>query len=227
MEERRHVILNLTEEQYMAVKHFLDFHDWNFDRIATVNEWANTDEHPGHSGIDDNGSVTQYNPTIDDGDKAVENTTKSSSFNNTADICGSTTLSCAGISDGSSPNCSGRVEIGQEIIDKDERECPFCFLTPCVSIPKQSWLGEKIRPNTRNTGLRKQRYRKFWKLLSTRGAWLDERYQQKKNKLYKSQDSRQGTVWTLREVMPDCILSLVRSLFPNPIGMPYMGHKWE
>ncbi|KAK3091300.1 hypothetical protein FSP39_018771 [Pinctada imbricata] len=33
-------------------------------------------------------------------------------------------------------------------------------------------------------------------------------------------------VWTLREVMPDCILTVVRELYPNPPGQLYMGHEW-
>ena len=33
-------------------------------------------------------------------------------------------------------------------------------------------------------------------------------------------------VWTLREIMPLYVVNLVRSLYPNPQGQPYMGHKW-
>jgi len=37
------------------------------------------------------------------------------------------------------------------------------------------------------------------------------------------------TVWfgTIKEILPNCILTLVRNLFPNPHGIPYVGHKWN
>jgi hypothetical protein len=33
-------------------------------------------------------------------------------------------------------------------------------------------------------------------------------------------------VTVAREIMPDCVLSVVRGLYPNPPSQPYMGHKW-
>ena len=27
--------------------------------------------------------------------------------------------------------------------------------------------------------------------------------------------------------MPDCVFSLVRELYPNPVGVPYLGHTWR
>ena len=33
-------------------------------------------------------------------------------------------------------------------------------------------------------------------------------------------------VEVLKEIMPDYVLSLVRELYPIPVGVPYLGHKW-
>jgi hypothetical protein len=32
-------------------------------------------------------------------------------------------------------------------------------------------------------------------------------------------------VTVAREIMPDCVLSVVRGLYPNPPSQPYMGHN--
>ena len=33
-------------------------------------------------------------------------------------------------------------------------------------------------------------------------------------------------VYVLREIMPECVLKLVRGLYPNLPDTPYLGHKW-
>ena len=33
--------------------------------------------------------------------------------------------------------------------------------------------------------------------------------------------------WHKRDIMPKCVITLVRHWFPNPGGFPYMGHMWE
>ena len=33
-------------------------------------------------------------------------------------------------------------------------------------------------------------------------------------------------VHVLREIIPECVLNLVRGLYPNPPDTPYLGHKW-
>ena len=30
----------------------------------------------------------------------------------------------------------------------------------------------------------------------------------------------------LREIMPECVLNLVRGLYPNPPDTPILGHRW-
>ena len=102
-------------------------------------------------------------------------------------------------------------------------ECGHCFLSPCVTENRQLWLAQQpLAPPVRNSGLRKRKYKNFWTMMDRRGAWKLEKYLQKKSRLLGSD----SYVWTLREVMPSYIVNLVRSLYPNPHGQPYMGHKW-
>ena len=69
-------------------------------------------------------------------------------------------------------------------------------------------LNETVRAHVRNPELRKQKYRKFWKIIDTKGAWRHAKYLRKKARLLRTDDL--STVWTIREVMPQCILDLVR-----------------
>ncbi len=107
-----------------------------------------------------------------------------------------------------------------------ENECQFCFCSPCVTAVRQAWLGDGQRPGDRNSAIRKTLYKHFWKLL--KNAWRDERYLAKKRLLAGRPDDEE-TVWigSVREVMPDCVLSQVRNMYPNLGSRPYMGHKWH
>ena len=107
----------------------------------------------------------------------------------------------------------------------EEDTCPYCFCCPCVTTFPQSWLGGGATAHDRNSGLRKIRYKKFWTLLSRQNAWANPRYLDKK-KRYLGRSEEMGIVWTKREIMPECVLTKVRHLYPNPRNIPYMGHKW-
>ena len=60
--------------------------------------------------------------------------------------------------------------------------------------------------------------------MDTKGAWRHAKYLSKKARLLRTDDL--STVWTIREVMPQCVLDLVRGIYPSPPRQPYMGHKW-
>jgi hypothetical protein len=106
-----------------------------------------------------------------------------------------------------------------------EGQCQFCLCSPCITQNRQAWLGHGQNARPANNLIRKDKYKKFWKLLDTRGTWQHPRYiHRKRNALSRHNDH---DVWTLREIMPSCVLDLVRSLYPNPEGVPYMGHKWN
>ena len=111
-------------------------------------------------------------------------------------------------------------------------ECPYCYLQPCVTTHEQRWLGRAQPPKLNNRLIRKEKYKKFWCIMDQRGAWKHPSYVHKKN-LAMTEDINGERVWiqsrtgSPREIMPECILKVVRGMFPNPTGYPYMGHKWH
>ena len=108
----------------------------------------------------------------------------------------------------------------------ESAECEFCFCVPCVTTSRQSWLGTGQSAHRRNSGIRKKMYRKFWSMLEMRNSWRHPAYLQKKSAVMERDGVDESVVEVLREIMPDCVLLLVRELYPNPVGVPYLGHKW-
>lgn len=102
-------------------------------------------------------------------------------------------------------------------------ECPDCLCSPCVLQHPQHWFGRGQAPRAGNRNMRKVKYKLFWKMLDDRGAWYDYRYIAKKEQRRRDDNF---TVWSRREIMPDCVVNFVRGLYPNLPNMPYMGHKW-
>ena len=64
-------------------------------------------------------------------------------------------------------------------------------------------------------------------MLFHRIVFRDDRYLSKK-RLAMDRDPRlRHYVWHRRDIMPDCVLKLVRGWLPNLDGDEYMGHMWE
>ena len=107
----------------------------------------------------------------------------------------------------------------------NDHQCQFCFLTPCIADSNRNapWLGQGQAPSNANPSIRKGLYRRFWKCINNSGGWLIPRYLAKKSTM----GGGQYAVMHRREIMPDCVLELIRTLYPNPNGIPYMGHMWE
>jgi hypothetical protein len=57
--------------------------------------------------------------------------------------------------------------------------------------------------------------------------WQDPRYVARKRAALHQDPRRRNYVYHRRDLMPKCVLVLVRSWFPNPPNVPYMGHMWE
>ena len=112
-------------------------------------------------------------------------------------------------------------------IEKETR-CPHCFCQPCITNDqnRQQWWGQgPHEPQIQNSGKRKNCYRRFWTMMAHRRVWDIEEYQQKRqNDLLLHRDE---CVIVFREIMPDCVLEIVRKWYPNPVHVPYMGHKWN
>ena len=119
--------------------------------------------------------------------------------------------------------------------DAEAEECIYCFLRPCVTTHRQGWLGAGRAASLANRVTRKTLYKQFWSVMEHRGAWYDPRYMGKKEAAILETDQEEHIVWTtgpkarqsVREIMPECILKLVRGLYPNPPGVSYMGHIWH
>ena len=115
-----------------------------------------------------------------------------------------------------------------------EHECGDCFCTPCVTSDcnrQMWWPSTSSQPSVRNTKKRKHLYKKFWAMLSHRGAWIDSRYVTRNTRAV-SIDKRQNRfIWQshgyVREIMPNCVVRQVREWLPNLESQPYMGHLWE
>ncbi|CAC5385921.1 unnamed protein product [Mytilus coruscus] len=114
--------------------------------------------------------------------------------------------------------------------DPSQVECRYCFYKPCITDEQNRqmwWHGQSEVPHQRNSSLRKEHYKRFWTMLLHRGAWNDDRYIVMKSDA-KTRDHRtQRFDWHKRDIMPKCVVTLVRCWFPNPGGFTYMGHMWE
>ena len=114
-------------------------------------------------------------------------------------------------------------------------KCDDCFLQPCVAHFRQSWLvGPNLPAKAKNTITRRPMYKKFWFTVDYRGGWQESDYLAKKiRELQRAGYDDEKTVWVTalgsvqREIMPQCVLTLVGSLCPNPPGQPYTGDRWN
>ena len=105
--------------------------------------------------------------------------------------------------------------------------CAHCFCGPCVTGNPQAWLGNGQNSHPRNSGIRKKIYKKFWKLMNDRNAFSCPHYIQKKSWMLARDQVDEYVIMTVaREIIPDCVLSVVRGFYPNPPSQPGMGHKW-
>ena len=118
--------------------------------------------------------------------------------------------------------------IGDDLQDQNndialhQNECPHCLCYLCVTTYRQDWLGMGQEPCDENVLVRHRLYRKYWNMLDRRNAWNDPRYLHRKQQLMQADD----VAISRREVMPKCVTSQVRSLYPNLPGVPYRGHSW-
>ena len=63
--------------------------------------------------------------------------------------------------------------------------------------------------------------------MNDRNAFSCPHYIQKKSRMLARDQVDEYVIMTVaREIMPDCVLSVVRGIYPNPPSQPCMGHKW-
>jgi len=112
----------------------------------------------------------------------------------------------------------------------DFEECQYCLCKPCITheVNRQMWWEtENQMPHERNSMLRKSYYKRFWTNLFHRNVWQDPRYLARKRVALRQDPKRSNYVYQRRDLMPKCVLVLVRSWFSNPPNVPCMGHMWE
>ena len=100
------------------------------------------------------------------------------------------------------------------------------FCSPCETCVRQQWLGQGQDAHKRNSRIRKNLYRKCRSMINMRGA---RRYplHVRKKEMAMCRDHIDGTVVHVhREIMPECVLKLVRGLYPYQPDTPYLGHRW-
>lgn len=121
---------------------------------------------------------------------------------------------------------------GDFFIEQDENddECEHCLCKPCITDERNRqlwWETENQIEHERNTHLRKEKYKRFWTNLFHRGVWKDPRYLERKRNALDRDFRRKKYVYHRRDLMPKCVIEIVRQWFPNLPDKDYMGHMWE
>ncbi|CAG2188058.1 unnamed protein product [Mytilus edulis] len=114
--------------------------------------------------------------------------------------------------------------------DQESPECSYCLCRPCITDEQNRqmwWENENCAPHERNSFLRKDKFKRFWTNLFHRGVWNDPRYLRRKRDALKRDRPRRKYTYHRRDLIPKCVLELVRKWFPNPSCQEYMGHKWD
>ena len=70
-------------------------------------------------------------------------------------------------------------------------------------------------------------YKRFWTMLFHQNVWRDPRYVERKQRALQQDPQRRKLTYHRRDLMPECVVDMVRLWLPNPSEQPYMGHKWE
>ena len=97
--------------------------------------------------------------------------------------------------------------------------CVFCLQTPRITTDSLKYLGFRAAHLQNHVRHRKD-YKTYWGALKKCGLWKDPVNLARKVELG-------DHVNAVRERMPKCVVKDDRSSFPNPPGIPYMGHKQE
>lgn len=200
MEGKHKFTIYVNDEQEEAIRIFFNMNDWELVTEAAVPDGSNDE-------LSRDNNVSSADSTASSISEGLDN-----NIDSDATTSRSTEPSC------STPNYTN-------VRNSERSECPYCLLDPCVTSNRQKWLGRGQTARPSNSGIRKLRYQKFWKLLNKRGAWTKTAYLERKTQLMGN--ANPAIVWTYRDMMPECVLQCVKELYPNPVGKPYIGHHWS
>lgn len=130
-------------------------------------------------------------------------------------------------------NLSNNDQETEEFIIYQNQEaevCQYCLSRPCITSETNRqmwWIEEPETPNRSNTHRRKDKYKRFWTMLFHRNVWADPRYKERKRRFLQHDPRRRNHAYHRRDIMPKCVVDLVRHWLPNLKDQPYMGHMWE
>ena len=199
MGEKQKLILDVSEMQMESIRHLFLHSDWEFQPLTESSQEGEFGAKTCVTSVD-----KEVQTNVDTGYSDLKTDTGDSDNNLDEE----------------------RFVILQNI---DREECPFCLCRPCVTHEnnRQSWWEKDpfTPPHPRNSKLRKDKYKRFWAMLYHRGVWSDPRYTEKK--LEALGNLQPGQEWHRRDIMPSCVVTLVRTWLPNPKDTQYMGHLWE
>lgn len=121
---------------------------------------------------------------------------------------------------------------GDYFIEQNDNfdECLHCFCRPCITNERNRqlwWETDNQIEHERNSQLRKEKYKRFWTNLFHRGVWKDPRYLERKCVALRRDFRRKKYIYHRRDLMPKCVIELVRHWYPNLQDKEYMGHMWE
>jgi hypothetical protein len=104
----------------------------------------------------------------------------------------------------------------------EDGACPLCFLKPCIVVQNQNatFLGRGNVPSAQNPAIRRDIYKRFWRMIANSGGWHKAEYIHRKITLGAPVNHK-------REVMPECVLKKCRGMYPNLPSQPYMDHLWQ
>ena len=157
--------------------------------------------------------------TLDDHN--LENQREHESDNSASNHTGSSSYSSEhNIQDGASLDSENNIS---------ENECCFCLCDPCITAEMNRqlwWPVQNLEPSVRNRSTRNKTYKKFWAMMTNKNKWSDPRYMDRKLDALGQDPSRKHYTWHKREIMPNCILKLVREWFPKTLSEEYIGHLW-
>ena len=121
---------------------------------------------------------------------------------------------------------------GDYVIEQDDNfdEYLYCFCRPCITNERNRqlwWETDYQIEHERNSQLRKEKYKRFWTNLFHRGVWKDPRYLEQKHEALHRDFRRKKYIYHRRDLIPKCVIELVRHWYPNLQDKEYMGHMWE
>ena len=88
---------------------------------------------------------------------------------------------------------------------------------PCITLSAFKPMGRGEARLT-NHNKRRKDYKWFWRTLKDCSLWENPTYLARKQELGCMIDD-------VREVMPHCVIKVVRERWPNPPDVPYQGHR--